>query len=255
MLIDKQVKKNILKRGVLFTFFTIMTSLAPIAAQATNVQDPYEPFNRTMYQFNEAVDKVVLKPLAMIYNAVLPGPITKGIRNFFANINNLPTIANDVLQLNIYQAANDSWRLLINSTIGILGLFDFASHIGLEPNTEDFGLTLAQWGYKNSNYLVLPFFGPNTFRDAIGLPVDYYIFSIYPHIHPPKDRYALYGLGVVSRRADLLSFQNVMEEVAVDKYVFLRDAYLQHREYQIQRNKELGDPYLENNKTSEDQSE
>jgi len=232
----------------------VLSLISPIFA-ADNEQpvldtknDPYEPFNRVMYNFNDFLDKAVLKPIATFYNKVMPKPLNKGIKNFFSNIDTIPTVANDVLQGNIYQTASDGWRLAINSTIGILGFFDFATDMGLEPNKEDFGLTLAQWGYTNSNYLVLPFFGPNTPRDAIGLPVDYYVFSIYPHIYPATDRYAIYGLGVVARRADLLSFQNVMQQASIDKYAFLRDAYMQRRAYLIQRNKELGDPYLEKNK-------
>ncbi len=211
-------------------------------------KDPYEPFNRVMYNFNDFLDNAVLKPVATFYNKIMPKPLNKGIKNFYANIDTIPTVINDALQGNFYQTASDSWRLIINSTVGILGFFDVATATGLEPNKEDFGLTLAQWGYKNSNYLVLPFFGPSTPRDAIGLPVDYYAFSIYPYIKPPIRRYELYGLGVVARRADLLSFENVLEQASIDKYAFLRDAYLQRRAYLIQRNKELGDPYLEKNK-------
>lgn len=212
-----------------------------------NPQDPYEGFNRAMFRFNDVLDRAILKPVATGYNAILPKPVVKGISNFFNNIDNIPTVLNDLLQGNLYQATSDAWRLVINSTVGILGFFDVASSIGLERNTEDFGLTLAQWGYKKSNYLVLPFFGPSTVRDGIGLPVNYYYLSIYPYIYPVSTRYEIYGLGVVSRRADLLHFQGVMEEAALDQYVFLRDAYLQRRNYLIERNKELGDPYLEKN--------
>jgi len=211
-------------------------------------KDPYERFNRVMYDFNDFLDNAVLKPVATFYNAVMPKPLNKGIKNFYSNIDTIPTVFNDVLQGNIYQASSDGWRLAINSTIGILGFFDFAADMGLDPNLEDFGLTLARWGYTDSNYLVLPFFGPSTPRDAIGLPVDYYIFSIYPYIKPPIRRYEVYGLGVIARRADLLSYQNVLEQASIDKYAFLRDAYLQRRAYLIQRNKELGDPYLQKNK-------
>lgn len=211
-------------------------------------KDPYEPFNRVMYNFNDFLDNAVLKPVATFYNKVMPKPLNKGIKNVYNNIDTIPTVINDALQGNAYQTASDSWRLIINSTAGVLGFFDVATDIGLDPNTEDFGLTLARWGYTDSNYLVLPFFGPSTPRDAIGLPVDYYAFSIYPYIKPPIRRYEIYGLGVVARRADLLSYQNVMEQAAIDKYAFLRDAYMQRRAYLIQRNKELGDPYLEKNK-------
>lgn len=210
-----------------------------------NPKDPYEKFNRVMYTFNDTLDTFILKPVATVYNKIVPKPLSKGISNVFYNIDTIPTVVNDVLQANFYQATSDAWRLGINSTVGILGLFDVAGNIGLEPNQEDFGLTLAHWGYKNSNYLVLPFFGPSTPRDAIGLPVDYYLFSIYPYIHPTRQRYELYGLGVVSRRASLLRYSDVMEQASLDKYVFMRDAYMQRRAYLIQRNKELGDPYLD----------
>ena len=212
-----------------------------------NPKDPYEPFNRVMYHFNDFLDKAALKPVATLYLKVVPKPLVKGISNVFSNIDTIPTVANDVLQANFYQATSDFWRLAINSTVGILGFFDVAADIGLEPNKEDFGLTLARWGYTNSNYLVLPFFGPSTLRDGLGIPVDYYGFSIYPDIHPVLQRYELYGLGIVSRRADLLRFQNVFDQASLDRYVFIRDAYTQRRKYLIQRNKELGDPYLEKN--------
>lgn len=240
--------KQAIKKVLQLVFLSAL--LSATTARASNPQDPYESFNRVVYHFNDALDNFVLKPLAHTYNTVLPRPLVKGISNFFANLDNFPTVVNDVLQANFYQAASDGWRLAINTTVGLLGFFDVASHMGLEPNKEDFGLTLAQWGYTQSNYLILPFFGPSTPRDAIGLPMDYYLFSVYPHIHPTIRRYELYGLGVVSRRADLLSFQNVMDQAAVDRYVFLRDAYMQRRTYQIQRNKELGDPYLNKSKQS-----
>jgi phospholipid-binding lipoprotein MlaA len=204
-------------------------------------RDPYEGFNRIIFNFNDHLDKIALKPIASFYNSIVPKPLNKGIHNFFNNLGNFPTIANDLLQVDFYQAANDAWRLGINSTIGIAGLFDVAAEMSLPHSTNDFGLTLAKWGYTESNYLVLPFFGPSSIRDAAGLPVDYFAFSIYPHVHPDKNRYALYGLGVVDRRARLLQFQPVMEEAAIDRYVFVRNAYLQHRAYQISHQTELNE--------------
>lgn len=204
------------------------------------VNDPYEGFNRAMFTFNDKIDKFIMKPIARAYNAVMPRPLNQGIHNVFMNINNLPTIANDILQANFFQAANDSWRLVINTTIGVGGLFDIAERMKLKPYTNDFGLTLAKWGYANSNYLVLPFFGPNTLRDGLGLPVDYFAFSIYPYIQPTKTRYIVYGVGVVDKRAQLLQFQAVMDEASLDKYVFMRNAYLQRRAYQIDQNEHRG---------------
>lgn len=235
----------------------VQTSFAWVWPQykPANPQDPYEPFNRKMYQFNDFIDTYALKPIANLYLKVVPKPVVKGISNIYSNIDTVPTVINDVLQVNFYQASSDFWRLAVNSTVGIAGFFDVATSIGLEPNKEDFGLTLARWGYTSSNYLVLPFFGPSTIRDGIGIPVDYYGFSIYPYITPVSQRYQLYGLGIVSHRADLLKFQQLFEQASLDKYVFLRDAYLQRRNYLIQRNKELGDPYLEKNDKSEKNTE
>jgi phospholipid-binding lipoprotein MlaA len=224
---------------------SLFACTASIAADRTvNPNDPYEPFNRVMYNFNDLLDRVILKPAAKLYNKVMPIPLRKGISNIFSNLDNIPTVANDVLQTNFYQAVSDSWRFAINSTIGIAGFFDVAEDLGLERNSEDLGLTLAQWGWKSSNYLVLPFIGPSSVRDALAWPVNYEILTIYPYIHPIRNRYILYGFGVVSKRAELLRFQNVMEQASLDRYVFMRDAYLQNRNYRIERNKQLGDPYL-----------
>lgn len=210
---------------------------APVEQSA--VEDPYEKFNRVMFAFNDKLDTYLLKPVATFYNTIMPKPLNQGVHNFFLNIGNLPTIANDLLQFNFYQMANDVWRLGVNTTAGIGGIFDVAGRIGLKPYANDFGLTLATWGFDQSNYLVLPFFGPNTVRDAIGIPVDYYVFSIYPRIKSNKARYAIYGLGVIDRRAQLLQFQSVMEEASLDKYVFIRNAYLQRRAYLIDQNQHL----------------
>ncbi|MDX1901819.1 MAG: VacJ family lipoprotein [Gammaproteobacteria bacterium] len=244
------VYKNLNKRSskwllfICLMIFTRMVFAADEDQSSTAPVDPYEKFNRVVFRFNDTLDRLILKPTAILYNKIIPKPIVKGIRNFFFNIDTIPTVVNDVLQLNIYQATRDTWRLGINTTIGLLGFFDFANDMGLAPNSEDFGLTLAHWGYTHSNYLVIPFFGPGTTRDVIGWPIDYYLFSVYPHIKTPQ-RYELYAASVVSWRAGLLRFQDVMQQAAIDRYVFVREAYMQHRAFLIQRNKELGDPYLE----------
>lgn len=232
----------------------ISLAMGSHAFAAGNPNDPYEKFNRVVYAFNEGFDRVILRPVAELYIKIVPKPLAKGISNFFNNIDTIPTVINDVLQGNFYQATSDSWRLVINSTVGVLGLVDVASMIGLEPNSEDFGLTLARWGYKNTHYLVIPFFGPSTVRDALAWPVNYEYFTLYPYIYPVRTRYEVYAVGLVSRRADLLRFQEVFAQATIDKYAFLRDAYLQRRAYLIERNQELGDPYLEkNNKLDHEQ--
>lgn len=207
-------------------------------AQEVNSDDPYERFNRVMFQFNEFVDCAVLKPVSMLYLKIMPKPFAKGLSNFYANVDNIPTVINDVLQGNLHQAVNDAGRFVINSTIGILGLIDVASSFGLNPNAEDFGLTLASWGYKKSNYLVIPFLGPCTIRDGIGFPITYYYMSAYPLIKPQRSQYAWYFGGVIVRRAELLHAEDFMKQAAIDKYVFIRDAYLQHRNYLIERNRQ-----------------
>ncbi len=213
--------------------------------------DPYERFNRIMFQFNEVADRLVLKPVATLFIKIVPKPLTKGLSNFYDNIDTIPTVANDLLQANFYQGTSDAWRLTINSTVGILGFFDVASKMGLEPNKEDFGLTLAQWGYRDSNYLVLPFLGPGTVRDQIGWPINYYLLTIYPYIYPVSTRNELYFTGLVVKRAELLRYQNVLAEASLDDYTFIRNAFMQRRAYQLERNAELNNPYLEKNQPSE----
>lgn len=218
-----------------------------VAAQPSTqtVPDPWESVNRKTFAFNDALDTYVLVPVAKTYNKIMPKPLNKGIYNAFANLNNFPTISNDLLQGNFYQATSDSWRFIINSTAGVGGLFDVAQNMGLESNSEDFGLTLARWGYTDSNYLVLPFFGPSTTRDALGMPVDYFLFNPYNREIPDmRTRYTLYALNIVSKRARLLQYQDFYTQFALDRYTFIRNAYMQQRNNAIERNQQLSDPYF-----------
>lgn len=175
----------------------------------TKQKDPLESYNRFMFSVNETLDKYILKPIAELYRKIMPRPMARGISNMYSNIGMLPTTANDILQGNFYQATSDAWRFAINSTIGIVGFYDVGSKIGLDPNHEDFGLTLARWGYTDSTYIVLPLFGPSTIRDTIGMPADYYAFSIYSHMDNEERRKAIYALGAVSQRAALLSYDDL----------------------------------------------
>jgi phospholipid-binding lipoprotein MlaA len=265
MHVVKQLKKGLswlLALSVSCNAFAITESTPSVSsvntaelAQANAVNnDPYEHFNRAMFQFNEVVDTLLLRPAATLYIKIIPKPLSKGLSNFYNNIDTIPTVANDLLQANFYQGTGDAWRLAINSSIGILGFFDVASNMGLEPNKEDFGLTLAQWGYRNSNYLVLPFLGPGTVRDQVAWPINYVFLTIYPHIYPVSQRNALYLSGLVVKRAELLRYQDVLSEASLDDYTFIRDAYMQRRAYQLERNAELNDPYLEKNNKLEQTS-
>lgn len=226
------------KQHCLFIITLFLTMISPASfAKEDNVHDPLERFNRAMFKFNETLDVILFRPVATLYNKIMPRPLNRGIHNAFANINTIPTIANDILQLHFYQMSSDFWRLLINSTIGVGGLFDVAGRMGLKLYENDFGLTLARYGWVDSTYLVLPLFGPNSIRDTIEIPVDYYAFSIYPWIKDRSIRYTLLGLAIVDKRAQLLKFESVLDEVAFDKYIFVRNAYLQRRTYQITENR------------------
>lgn len=200
-------------------------------------RDPFEQYNRFMFTVNDKADIYILKPVAKAYNKVLPTFITNRVTNFFNNIDEIPTVVNDLLQANPGQAILDTSRFIINSTVGILGLFDPASRIGLTQHNEDFGLTLARWGYKNSNYFVIPLFGPSTIRDTLGFGVDWLALNPMPSfVEDHNSRIALYGLRYVNKRAALLRFQNVMQQAALDRYIFVRNVYLQRRNNVIQQN-------------------
>lgn len=191
--------------------------------------DPLEPFNRAMYTFNDKLDRYFLKPVAKGYRAVVPSPARKGVSNFFSNLREPIVFVNDALQGKFKHAAGDLGRFVTNTTIGIFGLFDVATHFGLDRHNEDFGQTLGVWGVKEGPYLVLPFFGPSNFRDGIGLYADY---QAYPPSHMEEQSTAskLYLLEAVSTRAQLLEAGDILEQAAgQDPYVFVREAYRQRR--------------------------
>lgn len=217
------------------------------ADEAAFNKDPLEPFNRAMFVFNDNLDFYIIKPVAELYNVVVPKPLNQGVHNFFNNLGELPTIANDLLQFNLYQMVKDVCRFGINSTMGIGGLFDMATRMHLPYFQNDFGLTLARWGYKDSSYLVLPVLGSNTIRDGLGIPVDYFEFSVYPYLKPQHTRYQVLALFMVDHRANLLQFEPILEEAAIDRYIFMRNAYMQHRAFQIEQVKHLSYKERDNN--------
>lgn len=201
----------------------------PVVQKTRNPRDPLEDFNRSMYQFNEGVDKAIFKPLAKTYNYILPEPARKMVSNFFGNLFDIRTTINDLLQLKFEQAANDAGRVIINSTFGVLGLFDVADH--LEKHDEDFGQTLGYWGVGSGPYLVLPILGPINIRDTAGLAVDFST-NLNPigWLDNVAVRNTMYGTLWVDMRADLLDDENILEEAAIDRYAFIRDAYMQRRQ-------------------------
>ena len=195
----------------------------------SNVNDPLEGYNRVMHSFNDTVDKAVIKPIAQGYDFIMPAPISTGVSNFFSNLNEITVIANDVLQFKFTQALDDTSRFAINSTLGIVGFMDVASDFGYRKNNEDFGQTLGSWGVGPGPYLVLPFLGPRDIRDTVGLVGDYYTDPM-TYVKPSGTRDPARILWVVDGRANLLKAEKVLEEAAIDEYVYVRDAYLQRRQ-------------------------
>lgn len=229
-----------------YTATVLSLLLSGCVTTGTNPDDPYEPINRKTHRFNMAVDGAVLKPAAIIYKTLVPAPIRMGINNMYNNVNMLPTVANDLLQADGNQAIKDTWRFVINSTLGIAGIFDAASHCQLPPHSNDLGLTFAKWGDKKSPYIVIPLLGPSTIRDGMGMMFDYALFTPYPYIPSSPTIYALLGLRYVDLRSQMLETDRLIAE-SLDQYAFIRDAYLQHRQYLItgEQAEETGSLYID----------
>jgi len=221
--------KNWLKRALLCAGL-VGASCSLFAGE--NPKDPYEGFNRAMYSVNQVLDDAVAKPLAKGYDAAVPLPLKAGVGNLFGNVGDLWIGANDALQGKMGDAGVDIARLLVNSTVGILGLFDVASELGLEKHDEDFGQTLAVWGVGNGGYLFWPVIGPRTVRDTAGFAVDSYADPVW-RISPVSARNSMVALRMVDVRASLLPADKVVDEAALDKYAYVRDAYLQRRRNQV----------------------
>lgn len=208
-----------------------LTYIAPATAQdQATEQDPWEGFNRKMFAFNEVLDGYILRPLAVGYRAVLPDPVETGVDNVFLNLRELTNVFNDVLQWKWDKAANDTARFLINSTVGIAGVFDVAGHFGLLRNDgEDFGQTLASWGVGQGPYMMLPILGPSTLRRTVAIPLDIDTVPIL-QIRDNTLRNTVVGVRFVALRAQLLPFD---ETISGDRYLFIREAYLQNRAFLI----------------------
>ena len=191
-------------------------------------RDPLEGFNRAMYSFNDGFDQAIGKPIATVYHDAVPEPARMMVRNLFANVADLWIGANNLMQGKPLDAMTDWTRFAVNSTFGLFGLLDFASDMGIEKHDEDFGQTMGRWGMDDGAYLVWPFIGSSTVRDSVGLVPDLWIDPVWG-IHPHSVRYFAAALRAVGKRADLLDASRILEEAALDKYVFQRDAYLQRR--------------------------
>jgi phospholipid-binding lipoprotein MlaA len=203
-------------------------TLAGCATSGGNPADPLEPFNRAMFGFNDAADVAVVKPVAKAYRAVVPGIVRTGVSNFFSNLDDVWISVNDVLQGKFQQGVEDFGRVLFNSTFGIAGIFDFASDVGMQKHNEDFGQTLGSWGFGSGAYLVLPILGPSTIRDGFGLLLDTRADLVFQIDGVPVHN-SLYATRAISNRANLLDASSVIDSAALDKYSFVRDAWLQRR--------------------------
>ncbi|RZT32443.1 MlaA family lipoprotein [Cupriavidus agavae] len=197
-----------------------------------NPADPLEPFNRGVSTFNDNLDKYALKPAAEGYQAVVPSPVRTAVGNFFSNISDVYSAGNNLLQGKPTRALEDTMRVAINSVLGIGGLIDIATPAGLPKYKEDFGQTLGVWGVPSGPYLVLPLFGPSNVRDASGMVVDRFM-DPSTYIAPWYARLSVTGVRVIDGRSQLLGASNLIEAAALDKYAFLRDSYMQRRQYLI----------------------
>lgn len=214
----------------------LLAALAAVGGCATtphpNPADPLEPFNRSMYQFNEGVDRVVLKPSATWYRDKVPPLVRTGVSNFFSNLGDAWSAVNSLLQFHLGDFEESLARFHMNTMFGVFGIFDVASEANIERHHEDFGQTLGRWGVPSGPYLVLPFFGPSTIRDAAALPVDWH-YDLVRQVDPTGARDVVYGVRLVNARANLLRAGDMLDEAALDKYSFTRDAYLQRRKAEI----------------------
>jgi phospholipid-binding lipoprotein MlaA len=208
--------------------------LAGCATQSNAKKDPRDPlerFNRVSYQVTDAVDRAALKPAAKAYKAVAPQFVETGVSNFFSNLAQPTNIVNDLLQAKFKPALNDTGRFLLNTTVGVGGLLDPASKVGLDRNNEDFGQTLGKWGVPAGAFVWIPLLGPYTVRDGIGSVADWYSDPVQ-YVERDAIRYPLNGLRLVDWRASQLPLEDTLNQ-AYDKYAFVRNAYLQRREYLV----------------------
>ena len=201
-----------------------------------NPADPLEPLNRATWRVNDAIDRTVAKPVARGYNKVVPSPVRTGVSNFFSNLGDVTVAFNDFAQGRFQNGMADVTRFAVNSTFGVLGLFDVAGKSGIAKHDQDFGLTLGHYGVPTGPYLVLPLFGPSTLRDAAGVGVDQVVAP--SNQFDPAWRNSLWGLNVVSARARYLDATNLLEQAALDKYLFVRDAWLAQRQSKLDEGKQ-----------------
>lgn len=194
--------------------------------------DPFESYNRTMFTINDTVDRYALKPVAKGYVWAVPEPVRNSVTNFFSNIGDVYIAANNLMQLKIADGVSDIMRVAINTVFGVGGLFDVATLAKLPKHVGDFGLTMGHYGVPPGPYVVLPLLGPSTVRDSAGLVVDYFGNPL-TYVSPDSVSWALYGVNLINTRANLLDVSDLLADAALDKYTFVRNTYLQRRQFLI----------------------
>ena len=216
-----------LKKVVITLSVALSLSATMVHAQSEN--DPWEGFNRAVFNFNEGLDRAVLKPVTQGYRYVTPQIAQTGVNNFFENLKDVRTMFNNLFQGKVHNALEDFSRITFNTTFGLGGLIDVATPMGIAKNNEDFGQTLGYWGVSSGPYVVLPLFGPSTVRDTVGMVPDWYLDPLY-YVDDNSTRVPLRVLRVIDTRSQLLDAERI---ISGDRYSFIRDAYLQRREFLI----------------------
>ncbi|HKM15158.1 MAG TPA: VacJ family lipoprotein [Marinospirillum sp.] len=232
---------------LLFFLFLMGCSTVPkvnSSVELVNHQDPYENWNRKVFSFNEVVDAFALKPIAKSYRFITPKFVRQGVTNFFSNLGEVSNFANNLLQFKPLAAGKDLTRFAVNSTLGVVGLFEVSTPwFNLQPSHEDFGQTLNTWGLPEGSYVVVPFLGGQTLSHSISLPIDYYYLNPVSYLIERKEiSWGLTGLQVVQLREGLLDAEQLIQG---DRYSFIRDAYLQHRTFLVNDGRLESDPFLE----------
>ena len=219
----------------LFLALLAASTLSACATTGGDPRDPWEGLNRKTYALNDALDRAVLKPIAQGYQKVTPAFAQEGVNNFYSNLEDIGTTLNNFAQGKVKAGASDAARFVVNTVLGVFGLWDVATPMGLEKHDEDFGQTLGWWGVPPGPYFVIPLLGPSTARDAPARAVDpsWYYYGRLDDIGRDRVHWSLFGLDKVRTRANLLKAESVLDDAALDKYTFLRDAWLQRRRNQV----------------------
>jgi len=234
-----------LKRLMLLSVTCLFVGCASIPAGVEpSPRDPWEPFNRSVFEFNEGLDKYLLKPVVAAYRFILPEIVREGIYNFFSNYSDIYTALQNLLQGKPDYAFNDLMRVAVNTIFGLGGLMDVATPGGLEKHKEDWGQTFGVWGVPSGPYVVLPFFGPSTVRDTFGTAADLETDYLFKYIPDVGLRNSITGLRVINARNTYYEAGDLLDGAALDKYSFIRDAYLQRREYQINEGRNDEEPLM-----------